>query len=272
MSASVIHGLSELSIDSMDFDRGGSLWAARLLVENAETLDHLTLGLTTRIAYDYALNERPRYANMSTLFAADVKKGLSELDLEPMLHLSLESLYLSGLDLGSVIRGEMAFDIDFNKIVELRLKSCPGLSQVLYLLTGQGDSPKLALGALQDLYLRLENPDPNFITNLECFLKSVRRLIHLQVLIDKVSTVHDIEPILRIHGKTLITLVWDERCGRRTHLGVSSSLLSSKTGNLGVISRKCPYLTTLGIPLDWETISNSDKYHESVTHLQPSFS
>lgn len=252
----------------MDLSRGGCQWAASMLVENAETLDHLDLGFNNRIAHDFALNRRPQYDKMCASFAADVKKTLSAKGLEPPVDLSLESVYLCGLDFRSVIQGEMALDIDFNDVIELRLESCPGLSQAFSLLTGQGDSSRLALGALRDLLVRLEDPDPNFSTSLESFLTSVRGLNHLQVLIDKALAVQNLESILKVHGKTLETLVWDERRGPRTQLNASTSLLSSNIGNLRVISQNCPSLTLLGIPLNWEAIGSSDKYfHESVTQL-----
>lgn len=251
----------------MDLSRGGCQWAASMLVENAETLDHLDLGFNNRIAHDFALNRRPQYDKMCASFAVDVKKTLSAKGLEPPVDLLLESVYLCGLDFRSVIQGEMALDIDFNDVIELRLESCPGLSQAFSLLTGQGDSSRLALGALQVLFVRLEDPDPNFSTSLESFLTSVRGLNHLQVLIDNALTVQYLEPILKVHGKTLETLVWDERRGPRTRLDASTSMFSPRLGNLKVIARNCPSLTLLGIPLDWEVISSSDKLHEAVTQL-----
>lgn len=265
-SGSVIEGIRRLSFEGMDFDRGGCKWAATMIVESAETLDYLALGFKTRIAQDFALKIHPPYDQMSTSFAADVQDVLSESDLEPLIHLSLKSLQLCGLDLGDLVRGKMALDIDFNNISELRLESCPGLIEAFSLLTGQGKSSKLALNALEDLFVRLENPDPNFSASLESFLTSVRGLTHLQVLIDKAPGPidQDLEPILKYHGKTLKSLVWDERRGPRKHLDECTSLLSTKFGNLRVISRNCPFLTNLGIPLDWDTISCSDKYHETI--------
>lgn len=68
----------------------------------------------------------------------------------------------------------MAIDIEFNKITQLRLESCPGLGQA-------GSS----LGALEDLFIRVEDPDTIFFGSLESFLTSIRGLINLRVLIDK---------------------------------------------------------------------------------------
>lgn len=265
---SVIEGIDRLSVESMDLNRGGCQWAASMLVKNAETLDHLELGFKNRIAHDFALNRRPQYDKMWASFGVDVGKTLSAIGLEPPVNLSLESVYLCGLDFRTVIQGMMALHIDFNNVIELRLESCPGLSQAFSLLMGQGDSSRLALGALRNLFVRLEDPDPNLFTSLESFLTSVRGLNHLQVLIDKTLAVQNLEPILKVHGKTLETLVWDERRGPRTQLNASTSLLSSKLGNLRVISQNCPSLTLLGIPLNWEAISSSDKYfHESIARL-----
>lgn len=263
-SGSVIEGIRRLSFEGMDFDRGGCKWAATMIAENAETLDYLALGFKTRIAQDFAHKIHPPYDQMSTAFASDVKDVLSESYPEPLIHLSLNSLQLCGLDLGGLVCGEMALDIDFNNISELRLESCPGLTKAFSLLTGQGKSSTLALNALEDLFVRLENPNLILPASLESFLTSIRGLTHLQVLIDKARAVQNLEPILKYHGKTLKSLVWDERRGPRKRLDECTSLLSTKFGNLRVISQNCPFLTNLGIPLDWDTISCSDKYHETI--------
>lgn len=158
----------------------------------------------------------------------------------------------------------MALDIDFTNITLLRLESCPGLSQAFSLFMGQGDSSKLALGALEDLFVRLEDPDPNFSANFESFLTSLPELLNLCVLIDNCLAIQNLEPILAVHGKRLCELLWDERSGPRTNLKVSTSKLPTRLGNLRVVANHCPYLTFLGLPLNWEAISSSDKYHESV--------
>lgn len=261
---SVIEGIRQLYVESMDPDLGGCEWAARMIVENAETLDRLYLGFCTHIAHDFALNRDPLHFQMTTLFAYAMKKALPGSDQKRQISLSLEYLGLCGLDLGDLVRGELALDIDFTNITELRLESCSGLSQAFTLLAGQGVSPKLALGALKDLFVRLENPESNISTSLESFLTSIHGLTHLQVLIDDCLAVQNLEPILQVHGETLCTLIWDERNGPRRSLKVSNSMLSTKLGNLRVVSKHCHYLAVLGLPLDWEAISSSDKYHESI--------
>ena len=235
-----------------------------MIVKNAKTLDHLSLGFYSDIAYDFALNRNPRHDQMTSSLATAVKKALLESDQEPRISLLLDSLHLCGPDLGSVVWGEMALDIDFTNMTELRLESCPGLSQAFSLFMGQGDSTKLALGALDDLFVRLEDPDPNFCDNFESFLTSLPRLSHLCVLIDNCLTAQNLQPILQVHGGRLCTLLWDERSGPRINLKVPTSNLSTRVGNLRVVAKYCPYLKVLGLPLDWEAITSSDKYHEAV--------
>ena len=265
LSGSVVEGLDYLSIESIDLDRGGCEWAASMLVMNAESLHDLQLGFTNRIAHDYALKRRPQHDEMSALLAKYVDKIRSELGLDPLIHLSLESLSLCGFDFGSVVRKEIGLDIDFNDLTMLRLESCAGLSQAFQLLMGQVDSSELALSALQNLFVRLEEPVQDFSAGLESFLTSIGELTSLHVLIDGASATQDLEPILEVHGESLRTLVWDERRGRRTQLGVSTALLPSKVGNLNVISQYCRSLHVLAIPLDWEAISSSDEHHMAVT-------
>lgn len=237
-----------------------------MLVKNANTLHHLSLGFNTLMAKLIARGRTPTSDILSRAIGAGVKRALSDSDLEPLIHLSLESLSLVGLDLGSVVRGEMALDIDFRNITELRLESCSGLIQAFSLFIGQADSSKLALGALQDLFVRLEDPGRNIPVYLEKLLTSVRGLTHLQVLMEKVAVAQNLEPIMKIHGKTLSTLVWDERSGPRKRLDLSTSQYPANFGHLEVISRNCPSLMLLGIPLDWNLIGGSDsKVHEKVT-------
>lgn len=191
-------------------------WAANVIAKNAETLHHLSLGFTTLIAREFAHGRPLRSTRRSALLALALKRT-SKPDLEPLIHLSLKSLSLDCLDLEKVIRGEMTLEIDFRNITELRLESCSGLSQAFSIFMGQADSSKLALRALQDLFVRVEDPDPYFSTSLERFLTSVRGLTHLQVLIEKLEEPQGLEPnlesIVKVHGKTLSTLVWDERGG-----------------------------------------------------------
>lgn len=260
ISGKLINGINFLSIESMDLDRSCCKWAASMLASNSESLNVLHLGFTNRIAHDYALGRRPPYDEMSTSLANGVEKALAKLGSDPLIRLSLESLTLCGFDFDSVVRGEVGLDIDFSNLASLTLESCDGLSQALDLLGGQRDSPKLALGALKDFFLRLEEPVPG----LETFLTSIRGLVSLQVLIDGASAAQNIKPILKVHGESLRTLVWDERRGRRTKLGLSTSLLPFKFGNLKVISHFCRFLQVLAIPLDWEVISSSDENRRAV--------
>lgn len=259
----VAEGIRRLSIDSMDPNLDDHEWAAEMVLKNGKTLDHLNLGFNTHVAHHYALERAPRHDRMTPSLATALKEALRKSD-QQLITLSLSSLYLCGLDFGSLIRGELALDIHFNHITELRLESCSGLTQAFALLMGQEHSSNLALGALKDLYVRLEGPDPNTSDNLTSFLTSIGGLDHLQVLVDNSQTIHHLESILKVHGETLNTLIWDERSGPRRSLRVSTSMLPTKLGNLRVVSKYCPNLIVLGLPLDWEAISSSDTYHEAV--------
>ena len=249
----------------MDLERGAGAWAASIMLSNVETLTHLSLGFAHRIAHDFALERRPRYNEMSTSFTAHVKDSLSRCVVERKMHLSVQFLNLCGLDIGAIVRGESVFHIDFNKITRLRLESCPGLSQAFSLLTGQGDSSRLALRAIRTLHVRVEDPDVHFSSTLSKFLTSIRGLISLTILIDNALGAMDLGPILKVHGKTLLALSWDERKGRRKHFSPSNCVLPGRFGNLRVICRYCRRLRGLGISLDWEAINGSEKDHILVS-------
>ena len=259
---SVIGAIYSLSVESMDLEC--CWWEAAMIIKNAATLNHLRLGFVTRIAHDFALEVRPQYDDMSTQFSGTMGEILSDLNLSEV-HLSLGSLHLCGLNLASVLQGKVALDIDFTKITQLRLESCPRLIQAFSVLMDPAGSSRIALDALEDLFIRLEDPDAHFSNSLESFLTSIRGLIHLRVLIDNALADQDLKPILEVHGKTLKTLVWDERIGRRTRLDASTSVLSTSLSRWKVVSQKCPSLKILGIALDWEAMNLMGDYYVQVT-------
>lgn len=250
----------------MDVEQGGCWWAALTTAANAHTLSHLSLGFTARIAHDFSLQRRPRYDEMSTSLTTEFKDAIRKLSDDQPIKLVLYSLYLCGLDIGKITRGEMALDVDFSNITALRLESCPGLGQAFSLFTDQRKSPKLALDALRTLMIRFEAPDVNFYRSLKKFLTSIRGLTSLTVLIDNALVFHGLEPILKIQGKTLATLLWDERRGPRRSLKDSTSLVR-RSETLRVVSENCPSLKTLGVTLDWEAINNSPETRVMVTLL-----
>ena len=248
---SVFGGVHSLSVESMDLSRDCCDWAAAMIEKNAATLNHLRVGFISRLAQDFAIKESPQYDRMSTLFLESMGDLLSE------VLLSLGSLHLCALNLGRVLKSETVLDIDFTKITQLRLESCPELSQAFSILMDPAGPPKSALVALEDLFIRLEDPDAHFSDSLETFLTSIPRLIHLRVLIDNTSVSQDLEPILDIHGETLRTLVWDERSRPRTRLNASTSVLYRGLENLEVVAQKCHSLKTLGIALNWEAMTSA---------------
>ena len=253
-SGSIFGALHSLSVESMDLDSRSCWWEARMIIKNATTLNHLRLGSISRIAHDFALKRRPECDDMSVVFLRSIANNLVNLNLSDV-RLSLRSMHLCALNLQIVLQGEMALDIDFTKITQLRLESCPELSQAFSILVNPAVPSSIALGALKDLFIRLEDPDAQFSNSLKSFLISIPGLIHLRVLIDNALADQDLEPILEIHGKTLRTLVWDERRGPRTRLDTCTSWLSTDLKTLKILSQKCRSLTTLGMALDWEAMS-----------------
>ena len=269
--ASLPRALYSVSAESIEPYRNRCEWEAAVITINAATLNHLRLGFISRIAHDFAIERRPLYDNLLNQFSDTMNDYLFALNLNK-IHLCLGSLHLCGLNLGSVLQGKMGLDIDFTKITHLRLESCPELSQAFSLLMDPAGSSRSTLYALQDLFIRFENPDAQFSKSLESFLTSIRGLIHLRVLIDKASAAQDLEPILDVHGKTLRTLVWDERSGPRTDLDASTSLLLTGRGIRGIlriVSQKCHSLTTLGMALDWNAAKNKPLVIESYLRKMP---
>ena len=264
-----IGGLKTLGIAELGF--GDSSWATELLTRNYQNLCHLRLGSDANIVTDYAIDGwfpfdeigRQNTDNVAVLMG-DKTQDLNE-PSTPVVR--LESLSLVGLDLHAFANGSIAPVIDFNSLSILKLESCACLEAAFPLLTGSGSGKRKVKSALRlhTLAIRHESTVNDFLRQLEIFLLSLKPLTHLHVLLEGHFT-SDIEmqKILRVHGKLLRSLVWDERTEPRNGVRKQCALFPSEFENLELIAKHCPGLTALGISLDWKDLARSEENHKKV--------
>ena len=239
-----------------------------LLARNYRTLRHLRLGTEIDLAYAYTRNgfldidEVGRITITSSL-AESMKKRLAALKEPSTSVVRLESLAIIGLDLRPFANGSTKPVIDFNCLSVLTIESCSGLFQALH--TPPNSGLKNALG-LHTLKIRHENTTNEFMQRLELFLRSLRPLDHLHVLLEGFydEGVFRMQKVLQVHGKSLRSLVWDGRTGARNDAGSDTACFGHPFENLTLIAQYCTGLRALGISIHWEAVIEPDGRHDRV--------
>ena len=218
-------------------------------MHNRKTLRHLHLGIWNAIAR-CSIQSGSNHG-LPTSFAEKAKRALSPSDSE-IATLSLESLDLHNQDLGQLVGGVLGFKIDIKILTALRVESCSGLNEAFTILIGN-DNSTLSPLKLTSFFLRHEGGNLAFAQNLTLFLTAFTGLKHLTLLIDGQRHAMGKASILKMHGETLLTLVWDERSRPRQGEKTSKDTAVFAGGDIELISQKCPNLTALGICIPWES-------------------
>lgn len=246
ISGLMVEGLQSLVISDLNIDQNCE-WPYGIIMQNRNTLKNLGLGVLSKIAR-CSIQDRLNH-KLPISFAGTAKETL--LASEPEMEmLSLKSLELSGLNIADIVgRGVLGFQIDIKILTALELKSCSGLNEALTVLVGR-DASTLSAFKLASFSLRHEEENPAFAQNLTVFLTSFTGLKHLRLLIEGQRRALNKGPILEMHGKTLQTLVWDERSGPRKGTNTDTALFLN-SNNLNLVSQKCPELTALGLCIRW---------------------
>ena len=261
-------GLQILKIRDLNIEQRCE-WLSELIIQSRETLWYLHLGVLSKVAQDYAVDPRPGQHTLPGSFADMAKEALPASEGEAMPKMSLKILGLSGLNLEDIVGGAIGLEIDFNILTALTLESCSGLNQAFARLIGDNGSRNASSLKLTNFSVRQEDGDHEFAQHLTDFLTSFAGLIHLCVLLDGQSQAMRKEPILEMHGKTLQSLVWEERRRPRKDTKIDTSFISYTT--LDVISRKCQSLRALGLPVRWEAIAKSTTTHPRVKKITRPF-
>ena len=258
-------GMAELGlVDSL---------ATELLAKNLETLRHLRLGSELDLAEHYATsgdmdpNENERF-DLAYTFREFLREKVAATNEPSTVVVRLESLSLIGLDLHTFADRSIAPEIDFDCLGMLTLESCCGLEEAFPLFLGPKDGTRKAKSTLglHTLAIRHENASAEFCRVFEKFLLSLKPLTHLHVLLEGPHDDYDIQwrKILQVHGKSLCSLLWDERVGPRQLMSDDNYVFSPDHETLEIVARHCPGLKALGISLKWEDMTGSVEHREKV--------
>ena len=245
------YGLEKLHAADMD-PQNGFAFLCRMMVENHSSLRHLKLGCEGLISsppereYRFTDDMLGDFERAIELFGPQRYSTL----------LQLQTLHLIGFDFRKLTADSEAPFLGLSglsRINALTLESCFVEGATFSLL-----SPQTAIGStwtpkLQSFSLRHEKTDATFQQQVMAFLGSFTGLVHLSVLLEGSGEYLNPDCFIKNHGKTLKTLVWDQRSKPRTSVRTSTTILNDDVDlppYTELIAQGCPSLRELGLSLE----------------------
>lgn len=166
-------------------------------------------------------------------------------------------LELRGLDVSRVIK-PVLLSPDWRCLGSLAIESCFAMNEALTLLAcgkNQHGQPLLSEMKLHSLRIRHDanrTADRHFKAKLRDFIVSLQGLVNLSVLLESENQpAMDFKDILIKHGKSLRTLVLEERGLYGQPFKPLPEDRSHSWWQLQHVSQFCRHLVELGIALDW---------------------
>lgn len=254
VDAPEVDGLETLCVGTFPSNISSN-WSFDLLKMNRGSLRKLHLGAESPLVRAYTQQS----ANLGPSLTLS-HMGLS--DPNNGTFSDLESLWLCNINLYHMIRTASQQSFDWSTLTSLTLDSCPRSGPGLLYL--KDCKMNLKSFTVRSESFDRQTPGPD----IDAFLSSFKGLESLQVLLEGFAN-QDLENILKTHGKTLKTLVWDERLKpRRSMVESTASGASTRyrgyTSHLQAIASHCPNLTSLGISLSWEILSPGPFHGDKV--------
>ena len=255
-------GLSTLA--TAELGRNG-VWPLQVPIKNLPDLRHVALGSESLIAMSYAVDGRvdvARRVGVTDAFALFMNATANEHSTSVV---RFESLSLVGLDLLAFVNGSIKPVFDFNSLSVLVIESCAGLETAFPLLMGAAAGRRKVKSGLRlhSLTIRHEDNSDEFSPELENFLLSLKPLARLHILLEgKRQVTIELDKVLQVHGKSLRSLIWEERSGPRTGLKYETTYVPEDHQILKLVAEHCPGLKALGIPISWDDLS--ERKHKQV--------
>ena len=247
-------------------------WLAKVVARNYIALHHLELSCETEAAKicfgkPVADDERVRRGGIHTFV-----ETLSDECKRSNASIALTPLKLIYCDLAIILDDNFRPCLDLSSLTHLVLEDCHGMDlKALEQFESLGCSPQgtHCLSKLTSFTFRKEYANRDYADGLEDFICALPGLRDLCVLMTRSENPRSLKTILRIHGKSLRTLVWDERSGQGSSIQRCPSKFYTKNtiGHLSTISKACPELEELGLAIDWAIFRSSSGIKDKVFSL-----
>ena len=250
-------GLRTLSISCL----AASITGARLVAKNSSTLQELEIGLETAALNAYlrdTIHEEVVDSNLTLTFCRLLPDYSDPAEVS-VAYLKLRKLKVIGMDTRLLFGGPFRPLTDLSVLMTLTLESCHGLYNSFRSLANKTGSESInRLPRLCSLTIRQERVDHYYPTDsIASFLYSMSPLTTLHVLLSGISNYQRLKGILKVHGRSLKSLIWDQRFGRR-YCMQDDRLIENKNQSLERLRNIAdfrPHLVELGIPVTWNYAS-----------------
>lgn len=188
-------------------------WPSLLVAQSYETVRHLGLGFEIDGVKNLDENDHGQEKigeQQSKTFGKKLKDSCQ--NMNAFAHLT--SLKLIGFDVNVMLDEKYWPSLNLRNIGNLVLEDCFRVAEAFSLLSSNSEHTHY-LPNLTSFTFRRKHVEEDDRSKLQKFLCSLPRgLINLSVLLSEpldYRRMMNLEPILCVHGKTLRTLIWDER-------------------------------------------------------------
>lgn len=229
-------------------------WIVHLLLRNRSKLRELQIGYERELADDFA-----RAIRRSKVLVSGINNDFDSFlpsfkeDYKNKTALNLDTLRLINYDISDLqFHGPRLFDIF--QLQTLCIESCDVGSAFYNAAVGLTKLKSGSALRLKTFRLRHEDPDDLIDQDLNAFLSSFSGLVHLSILLERSDLWFSVDSIIRHHGKTLETLVFDQRKGPQLSPDFDTHMIPIPyldNPHLTDICDGCPNLRELGISVGW---------------------
>ncbi|KAL8828375.1 MAG: hypothetical protein Q9170_006626 [Blastenia crenularia] len=267
-SGTSLKGLQSLSISS--FESENSNISVAIMHSQSKTLKHLCLGAEySAFRFHHEAHEEHEDICqdvdncLSKLITQIVDTRKREEEENRVLlpnsgQLAVSTLELIGLKVSMLITPNLSFQ-DWGCLTSLSLESCRGLESAFSALETEKNREGLSWRGslrLHSFYIRLEFCSSQLRAKVLDFLSSISGLVNLSILLESSHKPKGFKEVLETHGKTLQTLVLEERAGPQKSYISSHGKGLSLSQQLKDIAGCCPKLVALGVLFNWSRLQD----------------
>ncbi|KAL8707116.1 MAG: hypothetical protein Q9225_007822 [Loekoesia sp. 1 TL-2023] len=245
-------------------------WITDIIVQHSDSLEHLCLGAEASAYKFYATSDQHIHRNIDNILDEmlehldEITEAHSETEGTDTHLLALTMLEFKGINVSKLIKPGFHLQ-NWRYLKSLTLESCYGLEQVFSFLVDEKNEQGLSLRSdlrLHSFHLRHESCSQQFKVQLLDFLSSISGLVDLSILLETNDQQQGFQKVLETHGRSLKTLVWDERTRMRDDYISQEGYKLPSYQQLDSIAKYCPNLVELGVLLEWRALVGPSGYRQ----------
>ena len=240
-------------------------WLFDLAIWNSNRLRRLHIGAELDLVTKYKAKGLLEHRSEADVALSDNFLRLLHDDSQEVIPtMVVDDFHLTGFRLPQLLSVQEKQLFDLNSLKTLRLESCTGLVQAFHHWSrtdiSNTNGRRIYCENLRTFILRTEERTKDIMQSLGAFLVSLNPLKTLHVLFEGPLHSDLEESVVKHHGPSLRSLIWDHRIHARSTIKCENRL---STRALKLISTFCVNLQALGISIDWSLLPTADYSHKN---------